>query len=70
MTTALYVLLAVALALPAGWIWGHRTARIRHVPIGALPEDDEAAFLDDERHRFDQLVAGIDLDPDDRQGHE
>lgn len=58
--------LAVALlALSIGWCWGHSTARIRHIPIGALAAQDEAEFLTDERARFDELVAGLDIpDPD------
>jgi len=60
------VLLAVLLAFAAGWCWGHRTARIRIIPIGALLADDEAAFLEDERRRYEQLVAGLDLPNDPR----
>ncbi|MEW2420472.1 hypothetical protein AB0911_08000 [Streptomyces nigra] len=57
-------LLTALLALSAGWCWGHATARVRHIPIGATAEEDDAAFIADERDRFDQLVAGIEL-PDD-----
>ena len=64
MTAAL--ILAVLLAFAAGWTIGHRTARIRIIPIGALLADDEAAFLEDERARFDALVAGLDLPNDPR----
>ena len=65
--TAAFILVAV-LVFAAGWTIGHRTARIRHIPIGALPAQDQAAldeaWIADERARFDALVAGIDL-PDD-----
>ncbi|MFK0124916.1 hypothetical protein ACIQSP_16565 [Streptomyces nigra] len=57
-------LLTALLALSAGWCWGHATARVRHVPIGATAEEDDEAFIADERARFDQLVAGLDV-PDD-----
>lgn len=39
------LLLAVLLGLAVGWCWGHTTARIRHVPVGATAAQDEAAFL-------------------------
>lgn len=59
-------LLTALLALAAGWIWGHATARIRIVPLCTSCEADEAAVLADERARFDQLVTGLTLDqPDD-----
>jgi hypothetical protein len=38
-------LLTALLALTAGWCWGHATARIRHVPVGA-ETDDQAALAD------------------------
>ncbi|MFB6619692.1 hypothetical protein ACFC5H_09140 [Streptomyces rochei] len=57
-------LLAALLALAAGWCWGHRTARIRYVPVGAAARDDDAAFIANERARFDAIVAGLDI-PDD-----
>ncbi|MFJ6559928.1 hypothetical protein ACIQMV_08605 [Streptomyces sp. NPDC091412] len=37
-------LLTALLAAAAGWCWGHSTARIRHVPIGAPAQADEAAL--------------------------
>ncbi|MEZ7005009.1 hypothetical protein [Streptomyces sp. AD55] len=52
------IILAVLLALAIGWCWGHRTARIRHVPAGAA-HAQAAAYLD-ARHR------GIDLDEEHR----
>lgn len=39
-------LLTALLALTAGWCWGHATARIRHVPVGATETDDQAALAD------------------------
>ncbi|MGI5443367.1 hypothetical protein ACQEV4_40335 [Streptomyces shenzhenensis] len=40
--------LAVLLALAAGFTIGHRTARIVHVPVGATEVDDQAALLADD----------------------
>lgn len=66
-----YLILTATLAGSAGWCAGHRTARIRHVPIGTTAEQDaaaieaaQAAFLAHNRRRFEDLVAGIEL-PDD-----
>ena len=67
MTYALLALVAV-LVFAVGWTIGHRTARIRIIPIGALLADDEAALLEDERARFDALVAGLDIPNDPRNG--
>lgn len=36
--------LAALLALAVGWVWGHSTARVRHVPVGATAAQDEAAI--------------------------
>ncbi|MFJ7417949.1 hypothetical protein ACIQXD_04970 [Streptomyces uncialis] len=36
--------LAALLALAAGWCWGHRTARIRIVILGAHAADDDTAL--------------------------
>ncbi len=44
MTTLLACTLTAVLMYSAGWCHGHRTARIRHVPIGAQPADDQAAI--------------------------
>jgi hypothetical protein len=57
-------LLVAALCIAIGWCWGHSTARIRHVPIGATQADDEAAFIEQQRRQFEQRVASLDL-PDD-----
>jgi hypothetical protein len=37
-------LLAALLALAAGWCWGHSTARIRYIPVGATRAEDDAAL--------------------------
>lgn len=43
------ILLVVAvLALALGWTWGHSTARIRVIPIGATAAEDEDALAFDE----------------------
>lgn len=75
MTTLLACTLTGTLCLSAGWCWGHATARIRHVPIGARPADDqtaldeaEDAFIAAFRDRLDEgLGAYLDqtTDPDD-----
>ncbi|WP_445524769.1 hypothetical protein [Streptomyces cyslabdanicus] len=53
-------LATATLAVSAGWCWGHRTARIRHVPIGATAAHDETALSAHDRATFDDLVAGLD----------
>ena len=58
-------LITFLLALALGWTWGHTTARIVHIPIGAHADEDDQAFLDDERARYDQLIASLDDDPPD-----
>ena len=63
-TIAAGPLLAVLLALAAGWVIGHSTARIRIIPVGAVLADDETALLAHERARFDDLIAQLDV-PDD-----
>lgn len=75
MTTLLACTLTAVLAYSAGWCHGHATARIRHVPIGARPTDDQTAIDADEdafiaafRDRLDEgLGAYLDqtTDPDD-----
>jgi hypothetical protein len=59
-----YLILTAILSGSTGWCWGHATARVRHIPVGATVGEDDAAFIADERARFDQLVGGIEL-PDD-----
>ncbi|MFD5631615.1 hypothetical protein [Streptomyces sp. NPDC127072] len=63
-----YILTAV-LALSLGFTCGHRTARVRHIPVGATREQDNAAFRAHERARWDDLVAQLDTpaDLDDRK---
>lgn len=59
-------LLTALLALATGWCWGHLTARVHLILVAGTPAQDEAAFLADERARFDELVADLDLnDPKD-----
>ena len=76
MTTLLACTLTGTLCLSAGWCWGHRTARIRHVriPAGCHCRDqtaidaDEDAFIAAFRDRLDEgLGAYLDqtTDPDD-----
>lgn len=65
MTPLLAAFATLPPALAAGWLWGHHTARIRYVLVGGT-DLDEAAFLADERARFDQLIADFDQTrPDD-----
>ncbi|MFJ6566579.1 hypothetical protein ACIQNU_04115 [Streptomyces sp. NPDC091292] len=53
--------LTALLALAVGWSLGHRTARIQIIHIGGSAEQDNAAFLADERRRFDQITADLDI---------
>lgn len=39
-------LLVALLAIAAGWCWGHSTARIRHIPIGATAQQDQDAIAE------------------------
>lgn len=57
-------LLIAALVGPVCWVLGHRTARVHIVPLCTSCEAAEAALLADERARFDELVASLEL-PDD-----
>jgi hypothetical protein len=59
-------LLTALLALAAGWTWGHATARVDHILIGAIRPQD-AAFIAEQRRQFDELIARLDL-PDDNPG--
>jgi hypothetical protein len=38
-------LLALTLGLAAGWYWGHRTARIRIINVGATPDQDHDTLM-------------------------
>ncbi|MFD4264062.1 hypothetical protein ACFWR9_42270 [Streptomyces sp. NPDC058534] len=49
MTTALHVLLTIVITGPAFWCWGHATARVRRIPIGATAAEDEAALAEHDR---------------------
>ena len=67
-------ILTALLALAAGWCWGHRTARVIHIPVGATAEQDaaavadaNAAFIAHTRRRFDDMVAGLDLNTPDQE---
>lgn len=61
-----WLILSVLLSLAAGWMIGHRTARIRIIPIGAILAEDQAAIAAEEVDRFWQIVDRLDLDqPDD-----
>ncbi|MET9813193.1 hypothetical protein [Streptomyces sp. NPDC006355] len=69
-----YLVLTAALTGSAGWILGHRTARIRVAVIGATPQQDAAAIADAHeaymahvRRRFDEMVARLDLDTPDQE---
>lgn len=56
------LILVVVLAFAAGWTVGHRTARIRIIPVGALAAEDEAALLAADRARFEQLAEHLRTD--------
>ncbi|MFF0512459.1 hypothetical protein [Streptomyces sp. NPDC004250] len=59
-------LLVALLALAAGWCWGHSTARIRHVPIGATRAQDQTALAAHDVAEFWHIVNRLDLpNPDD-----
>ncbi|MFJ3037748.1 hypothetical protein [Streptomyces tendae] len=61
-----WLILTAVLAAPAGWIVGHRTARIRIIPIGAILAQDQAALAAQDVAEFWQIVDHLDLDqPDD-----
>lgn len=68
-TIAAGPLLGALLALAVGWVLGHRTARVVHIPIGATAAQDEAALsaadeqlLGQWRAHLDQLTAPFDPD--------
>ncbi|KFG08123.1 hypothetical protein [Streptomyces scabiei] len=63
-TIAAGPLLGALLLLAVGWCWGHLSARVRVVVVGATATQDDAALLAHERARFDDLVAQLDV-PDD-----
>ncbi|WP_193241508.1 hypothetical protein [Streptomyces phaeolivaceus] len=62
-------LLTALLALAVGWCWGHLTARVVHVPVGATAAQDETALcaadeqlLGEWSAHLDQLTAPFDPD--------
>lgn len=57
-------LLGAVLLLAVGWCWGHLTARVRVVVVGATAAQDDAVFLAHERAHWEDLVAQLDV-PDD-----
>ncbi|MGK9463959.1 hypothetical protein ACSLFT_28595 [Streptomyces sp. G6] len=60
-------LLVALLAIATGWCWGHRTARVRVIFVGATQAQDDESFLADEAVRFWQLVNTIDLTDEEQQ---
>lgn len=56
------LILSFVLTFAAGWTVGHRTARIRIIPVGALATEDEAALLAADRARFEQLAEHLRTD--------
>jgi hypothetical protein len=40
------LIVAALLTFALGWVWGHSTARIRVVPVGATAEQDAAVLKD------------------------
>ncbi|MFD7774298.1 hypothetical protein [Streptomyces sp. NPDC059753] len=54
-------IITAVLGLSAGWCIGHRSARIVFIPISGSSAQDDAAFIAEQRARFDQIVAGFDL---------
>lgn len=61
-------LLTALLALATGWCWGHLTARIHVVVVGATAAQDDAALSADEHARFQQITGYFD-EPDDPRGN-
>jgi hypothetical protein len=69
-----YLVLTAVLSLAAGAVIGHRTARVRVIVIGATEQQDQAAvdaaqaaFIAHTRRRFDEMVAGLDLNTPDQE---
>jgi hypothetical protein len=63
-----YIVFAFVFGLAIGWCWGHATARIRHVPIGATQAQDDAARWAYDRAGAEDLLAQLghpDIDSDD-----
>jgi len=55
--------LTATLSLSTGWCWGHATARIRHIPIGTLPSQDEAAIRAADEQLITEWRAQLDTLP-------
>lgn len=53
-------ILSLTLAVPAGWVWGHCTARIVYKPIGARHHQDEVALSEHEAARFKDIEQHFD----------
>ncbi|MFH9977919.1 hypothetical protein ACH4ND_01400 [Streptomyces sp. NPDC017179] len=51
------LLLVAVLAAAAGWCCGHRTARIRHVPVGATEAQDRATLTGQAADEDEQRTA-------------
>ncbi|AMW11635.1 hypothetical protein A4E84_20335 [Streptomyces qaidamensis] len=63
-------LLALTFGIAIGWCWGHATARIRHVPVGATEDQDDAVLWAHDRARAEDLLAQLghpDVDSDDAE---
>lgn len=62
-----YLILTGTLAASAGWWAGHRTARVVHVPVGATPQQDQAAldeaWIAERRAQFEERLAVDDAGP-------
>lgn len=59
-------LLTLVSAVAAGWIWGHSTARTEVVLVARIP-DPGRVVRDDVHDRFDEIVAGLNPDPEEQQ---
>lgn len=55
-------LLGALLAAAVGWVLGHRTARVVHIPVGATAAEDETALTAADEQLLDQLTAPFDPD--------
>ena len=69
-----YLILTAVTSGAICWCAGHRTARVRIVFIGGTEQQDAAAvdaahqaFIEHTRRRFDEMVAGLDLDTPDQE---
>ncbi|WP_370667064.1 hypothetical protein [Streptomyces sp. IBSBF 2507] len=61
-----WLILTAVLVGPTCWVLGHRTARIRIIPIAAILAQDQTALAAQDVAEFWQIVDGLHLDhPDD-----